>query len=63
MTPEEQTARQGLDIARYPFKWKRATEYETNTPRTDDSRLLPYWERVRLTFLELGGGCSDGRSR
>jgi hypothetical protein len=51
----EQTASEGLDLRGFAGKWKQAKQYEENTPRTDDSRLLPYWERVRLTFLELGG--------
>ena len=52
---DQQQAEQGLNITGYAGKWKHAQEYELNTPRTDDMRLLPYWERVRLTFLELGG--------
>jgi hypothetical protein len=55
MTTEEAVAAEGLDLDGFHFKWKRAKEYELNSPRTDDTRLLPYWERVRLTFLELGG--------
>ncbi len=49
------TAVEGLDIIRYHGKWKVAQEMATKNKRTDDNRLLPYWERVRLLFLELGG--------
>ncbi len=56
----EAIASEGLDLRGYHFKWKRAKEYEINSPRTGDTRLLPYWERVRLTFLELGGELISG---
>ena len=52
---DREIAAGGLNIKGYAGKWKAAQEYERNTPRTDDTRFLPYWERVRLTFLELGG--------
>jgi hypothetical protein len=52
---EESIASEGLDLRGFHFKWKRAKEYELNNRRTDDTRLLPYWERVRLSFLEFGG--------
>lgn len=57
----EATASEGLDLDGYHFKWKQAKEYELISPRTDDTRLLPYWERVRLTFLELGGELKSRR--
>ena len=60
MTPEE-VASEGLDLRGYHFKWKAAKQYELVNKRTDDTRLLPYWERVRLTFLELGGERTDRR--
>lgn len=44
-----------LDVAGYPGKWKAAQELAEKNERTDDNRLLPYWERVRILFLELGG--------
>ncbi len=49
------TAVEGLDILRYHGKWKVAKQMALTNARTDDNRLLPYWERVRLLFLELGG--------
>jgi hypothetical protein len=52
---EEEIASENLDIFGYAGKWRQAQQYELGDPRTDDTRLLPYWERVRLTFLELGG--------
>lgn len=52
---EESIAQEGLDTRRYPFKWKEAKRLAEKNERTDDNRLLPYWERVRLLFLELGG--------
>lgn len=45
----------GLDVIHYPGKWKAAQELAEKNERTDDARLLPYWERARLLFLELGG--------
>jgi hypothetical protein len=51
----EITARLGLNVEGFYFKWKRAKAYEVESSRKGDTRLLPYWERVRLTFLELGG--------
>lgn len=55
ISTDEALASEGLDIHGFHFKWKAAKEYELENKRVDDSRLLPYWERVRLTFLELGG--------
>lgn len=55
MLTEEQIAAEDLNITGFAGKWKEAQRYELNSPRTDDTKLLPYWERVRLTFLELGG--------
>jgi hypothetical protein len=46
---------QGLNISGYAGKWKVAKELADKNERTDDAHLLPYWERVRLLFLELGG--------
>lgn len=60
MNGEEQVARRGLDIAHYPFKWKEAQSLAEHNERKDDNRLLPYWERVRLLYLELGGEFTDG---
>ncbi len=56
----EAIASEGLDLRGYHFKWKRAKEYELVNKRADDTKLLPYWERVRLTFLELGGELISG---
>ena len=52
---DHEVAAEGLNIKGFSGKWKAAQKYENRSPRKDDTRLLPYWERVRLTFLELGG--------
>ncbi len=52
---DEQIAREGLDVAAYSFKWRRAKILAEQNERLDDIRVLPYWERVRVLFLELGG--------
>jgi len=51
----EQIASEGLNITGYAGKWAKAKDLAEKNERTDDNRLLPYWERVRLLFLELGG--------
>lgn len=51
----EEQAKQGLNVSGYHFKWKRAKYLAEKNDRADDFRILPYWERVRLLFLELGG--------
>jgi hypothetical protein len=51
----EAIAMQGLNVSGYQGKWKAAKELAAKNERSDDNRLLPYWERVRLLFLELGG--------
>jgi hypothetical protein len=53
---EHERAQEGLNVAGYSGKWKVAQELAAKNDRTDEARLLPYWERVRLLFLELGGG-------
>jgi hypothetical protein len=55
MEVDEETAMQGLDTGGYAGKWRVAKELAAKNERSDDNRLLPYWERVRLLFLELGG--------
>jgi hypothetical protein len=55
MSEEEVVARQDLDVRHCPFKWKQAKRLAERNERKDDNRLLPYWERVRLLYLELGG--------
>lgn len=52
---QEAIASEGLNIRGFSCKWKVAQELAVHNQRTDDCRLLPYWERVRLLFLELGG--------
>ena len=52
---DEEIASIDLNIAGYHGKWKAAQELAVKNERSDDNRLLPYWERVRLLFLELGG--------
>ena len=44
-----------LDLAGYGFKWKKAKEMALRNDGDENTRILPYWERVRLLFLELGG--------
>lgn len=48
-------AMDGLEIWRYPGKWKTAQRMAQQNERDDDNKLLPYWERVRLLYIELGG--------
>jgi hypothetical protein len=55
----EQQAAQGLNVTGYAGKWRVAQELAIKNERTDDARLLPYWERVRLLFLELGGAYTN----
>lgn len=52
---DEQTAQQGLNVRGYRGKWRQAMRLASRNERTDDIRLLPFWERVRVLFLELGG--------
>ena len=58
--PDEQQAQQGLDVDHYPFKWKQAQRLAESNERKDGREVLPYWERVRLLYLELGGEFTDG---
>jgi len=48
----ERRAKEGLNTDKYPFKWKEAQELANNTKVYPD---LPYWESVRLLYIELGG--------
>jgi hypothetical protein len=59
MTQEEKVAREGLDVAHYPGKWKQAQQLAVLNRRNDGYDLLPYWERVRLLYYELGGERTD----
>jgi hypothetical protein len=62
MGDEEKLAMKGLDIDHYPGKWKNAKEHvasNLNRVYEDGRHHLPYWERVRLYFLELGGCYTD----
>ena len=59
----EAQAGEGLNIGGFQCKWEKAKELAAKNDRTDDNRLLPYWERVRLIFLELGGGYVDQYER
>ena len=52
---DEKTAKRGLNMRGYHFTWKDAKRLALRNERSDDARLIPYWERVRLLFLELGG--------
>jgi hypothetical protein len=52
---QEQLAATGLNVKGFAGKWKYAQTLADKNERKDDNRLLPYWERVRLLFLELGG--------
>ena len=49
-------AQEGLAVRYYLGKWKVAQGLAVKNERKDEARLLPYWERVRLLYLELGGG-------
>jgi hypothetical protein len=61
-TPE-QAAMKGLDLIGYRGKWEKAKQLADANERSDENRLLPYWERVRLLFLELGGKFTSGESQ
>lgn len=52
----EQVAKEGLDVCGYSGKWKQAQELAHSSNLSENHKLLPYWERVRLLFIELGGG-------
>jgi hypothetical protein len=57
---EKEIALNGLNIRGYADKFNRAKELvslhiQENRQFEDDRHLLPFWERVRLCFLELGG--------
>jgi hypothetical protein len=51
----ELDAAEGLDIKGYRGKWNKAQELAHSPDLSADHLALPYWERVRLLFLELGG--------
>jgi hypothetical protein len=55
----EEEAKAGLNLKGFRGKWKQAMQLARENERTDDNHLLPYWERVRLLFLELGGQYID----
>ena len=56
----ERDAAQGLNVAAYYGKWTVAKHLAFDEREYPDSRhLLPYWERVRLFYLELGGEYLD----
>jgi hypothetical protein len=59
ISDEESIAQEGLDVKHYPFKWKEAKVMAERNQRTDSNHYLPYWERVRLLYLELGGEFID----
>lgn len=61
MTDAERIAMEGLNISGYAGKWKVAQELAAKNERRDGNHLLPYWERVRLLFLELGGEYGNQR--
>lgn len=52
---DEQIASQGLNVAAYAGKWKTAQTMALQAQSYPDHRVLPYWERVRKLYLELGG--------
>lgn len=57
---DEFVARQGLNVSGYEFKWKEAKRLaEHDDLISANHRALPFWERVRLLFLELGGEYVD----
>lgn len=60
MTEEERIASEDLNLSGFYFRWKAAKDLALDNERGDDYRLLPYWERVRLLYFELGGRRRDG---
>jgi hypothetical protein len=59
MSNEEAEARCGLDIDPHAGKWKRAIKLVNGRAVTEQTQVLPYWEQVRFTFVELGGSFVD----
>lgn len=57
----ESIAAQELNIRGYAGKWKAAKELAVDGKHDHRHSGLPYWERVRVIFLELGGERLDGR--
>jgi hypothetical protein len=58
----EELAAEELNVRGYAGKWKRAQELAQDGKPQDSGAIgLPYWERVRKLFLELGGERLDGR--
>jgi hypothetical protein len=54
----EALAVRGLDVRGYAGKWAKAKDMALAHERGDHDRM-PYWDRVRLLFLELGGQYAD----
>lgn len=44
-----------LAVKHYGGKWKHAKEYVSGGHDAKDRAGMPYWNRVRLVYLELGG--------
>jgi hypothetical protein len=52
---DESIAMEGLNVAGYFGKWNEAKRLAHGHDLSENHMMLPYWERVRLLFLELGG--------
>jgi hypothetical protein len=50
-----------LDIRHYPGKWRQAQRLTRHDH--PELRGKAWWRRVRLTFLELGGGRREQHDR
>jgi hypothetical protein len=57
----EAIASQELNVSGYSGKWRAAKEIAIEGKYSSHLRGLPYWERVRNIFLELGGERLDGK--
>jgi hypothetical protein len=59
---EQRVAMEGLNVLGYSGKWELAQKMAAfGGEYADDRHLLPYWERARLFFFELGGERVDGQ--
>lgn len=48
-------AKRGLETSLYPFKWADAQRLAQSPDLSENHRILPFWERVRMIYIELGG--------
>lgn len=61
ITTDETIASEDLNVTGYSGKWRAAKEIAVEGKHDSRHTGLPYWERVRVIFLELGGERIDGR--